>query len=121
MFSFLPKEVREGLETARARDLVRRSRLRIVADGKSYPVIRMRREGFSLPEGAPHLRGLVDLYDGARLVAQCLVIASAEESGQMRYEYKRRTDVSDRPALDFAQRENAPVALIPRAPDGFGL
>jgi hypothetical protein len=121
MFSFLSKEVRDGLENARARDLVRKSRLRIVADGQSYPVIRLQRDGFSLPEGAPHLRGLVDLYDGARLVARCLVIASAEEPGQMRYEYKRRTEVSDRPALDFALRESAPVALIPRAPDGLGI
>lgn len=121
MFSFLSKEVREGLERARARDLARRSRLRIVADGRSHPVIRMRRDGFSLPEGAPHLRGFVDLFDGSRLVARCLVIASTEEPGQMRYEYKRRTEASDRPALDFALRENTPVALIPRAPDGLGL
>ena len=39
MLSFLPKEVREGLEKARQRDLIRKSRLRIVADDRAFPVI----------------------------------------------------------------------------------
>ncbi len=112
MFSFLSKEVREGLDRARQRDLVRKSRLRIVVGVDAYPVIRLAPDGFSLPEDAPHLRGLVDLYDGSRLVAQCLVIASAEEPGEMRYEYKRRTEAADRPALDFVRDEHAPVALL---------
>lgn len=114
MISFLPEEVREGLEKARQRDLVRKSRLKIVADDRAYPVIRLSDEGFSLPEDAPHLRGLVDLYEGARHVAQCLVVASEEGEGEMRYEYKRRTEAADRPALDFEKDEGAPVALIPR-------
>ncbi len=114
MISFLPKEVREGLEKARQRDLVKKSRLKIVADDRSYPVIRLSEEGFSLPEDAPHLRGLVDLYEGSRHVAQCLVVASEEGDGEMRYEYKRRTEAADRPALDFEKDEGAPVALIPR-------
>lgn len=114
MFSFLSKEVQEGLEKARQRDLVKKSRFRIVADDRSYPVIRLSEDGFSLPEDAPHLRGLVDLYEGALHVAQCLVVASEEGEGEMRYEYKRRTEAADRPALDFERDENAPVALLPR-------
>lgn len=116
MLHTLPKEVRDGLEKARVSDLVRKSRLRIVADGRTYPVIRISDEGFSLPVDAPHLRGLVDLYEGARAVAQCLVIASAEEPGEMRYEFKRRTGVSDRPALDFAADEGAPAGFLARSP-----
>jgi hypothetical protein len=114
MFSFLPKEVREGLETARRADLVRRSRFRILVDGEAHPVIRLTDEGFSLPADAPHLRGLVDLYDGARHLAQCLIVASEEGEGEMRYEYKRRTEAADRPALDFERDGDAPVALLPR-------
>lgn len=120
MFSFLPKEVREGLERARQRDLVKKSRLRIVADGNAYPVIRLSEVGFSLPSDAPHLRGLVDLYEGARHVAQCLVYASAEVDGEMRYEYKWRTAAADRPALDFERDEGRPVALIPRWKKSLG-
>lgn len=112
MFSFLPKEVREGLERARRADLVRRSRLKIMADDRVYPVIRITDEGFSLPEDAPHLRGFVDLYDGARHVAQCLVVASEEREGEMRYEYKRKTAAADRPARDFAGEDRAPVGLL---------
>lgn len=113
MSFFLPKEVREGLERARQTDLIRKSRLRIVADDAVYPVIRLSEEGFSLPEGSPHLRGLVDLYEGSRHVAQCLIVASSDEGGEMRYEYKRRTEASDRPPLDFERDVAAPVALLP--------
>ncbi len=114
MFSFLSKEVREGLERARRSDLVKKSRLRIVVDDQVYPIIRLSEDGFSLPEDAPHLRGLVDLYEGARHIAQCLIVASSEEEGEMRYEYKRRTEAADRPARDFEVDDQAPVALIPR-------
>lgn len=112
MISFLPKEVREGLERARQQDLVKKSRLRIIVDGKAYPVIRLSGEGFSLPEDSPHLRGLVDLFEGSRHIAQCLIVASSEEDGEMRYEYKRRTEAADRPALDFERDEGAPVGYL---------
>ena len=76
MFSFLPKDVREGLERARRADLVKKSRYRIHVDGQALTVIRLSSHGFSLPEDAPHLRGLVDLYEGSRHVAQCLIVAT---------------------------------------------
>lgn len=113
MFSFLSKEVQEGLEKARQQELIRKSRLRILADDKAYPVIRLSEDGFSLPEDAPHLRGLVDLYEGGRHVAICLIVASEEAPGEMRYEYKRHTKAADRPALDFERADDAPVALLP--------
>jgi hypothetical protein len=72
--------------------------------------------GFSLDaEGAPQLRGLVDLYDGSRHLYQCLIIASEEASGEMIYEFKRHTAAIDEAPLDFYRDENAPVALIARA------
>lgn len=113
MFGFLPKEVRDGLEQARKRDLRRKSRLRVHTDDEIFPVLRFWETGFSLDaENAPHLRGLVDLYDGSRHLYQCLVIASEQENDQMIYDFKRSTPAKDKAALDFVRDENAPVALL---------
>ncbi len=111
---FLPKDVREGLEAARKRDMKKRSRLRVRVNDDVFPVLKYWDKGFSLDaERAPHLRGLVDLYDGSRHLYQCLIVASEEEMGQMRYEFKRSTAAVDKAPLDFAREENAPVGLIP--------
>lgn len=113
MSEFLPKEVREGLEMARRLDLKKRSRLRVHADAEVFPVRRFWEGGFALDaEGAPHLRGLVDLYDGSRHLYQCLVIASEQDEGEMVYEFKRHTQAMDSAPLDFCRDETAPVALI---------
>ncbi|WP_421701970.1 hypothetical protein [Aliiroseovarius sp.] len=112
---FLPKEVREGLEAARKRDLKKKSRLRVRVNEEVFPVLKFWDTGFALDiERAPRLRGLVDLYDGSRHLYQCLIVASEEEDGQMKYEFKRSTAVEDRAPLDFAREENAPIGLIPR-------
>ena len=63
-------------------------------------------------KSAPHLRGLVDLYDGAKHLMQCLIVASEEQAGEMQFEFKRATVVEDRPAVDFEKAANAPVGLI---------
>ncbi len=115
MSEYLPKEVREGLELARKRALRKKSRLRVRVGDSVFPVLKLWEDGFSLDvANAPHLRGLVDLYDGSRHMYQCLIIASEEEHGQMRYDFKRSTEARDRVPLDFVREENAPVALIPR-------
>lgn len=115
MSDFLPKEVREGLELARRLDLAKRSRLRVHTDAEIFPVRRFWEGGFSLDAEGPHLRGLVDLYDGARHLYQCLIVASEEAAGEMIYEFKRQTAAVDSAPLDFYRDENAPVALIGRA------
>ncbi|WP_289043914.1 hypothetical protein [uncultured Aliiroseovarius sp.] len=113
MLEFLPKEVREGLEAARKKDLKKKSRLRIRVNEEVFPILKFWDTGFALDaERAPHLRGLVDLYNGSRHLYQCLIIASEEEDGQMKYDFKRRAEAHDRVPLDFAPDENAPVALI---------
>lgn len=113
MSEFLPKEVREGLEAARKDDLRKKSRLRVHAGEKIYPVLRFWDGGFALDaEDAPHLRGLVDLYNGGVHLYQCLIVASEEEDGEMQFEFKRNTAAVDRAPLDFYRDENAPVALI---------
>lgn len=115
MSTFLSKEVLDGLEQARKHDLRRNSRLRVHVDDEIFAVLRFWETGFALDaEDAPHLRGLVDLYDGSRHIYQCLIVASEEERGEMIYEFKRNTAVVDKAPLDFVRDENAPIALLGR-------
>jgi hypothetical protein len=116
MLEFLPKHVREGLDAARKREQARKSRLRVQVGEAVFPVLRFWDTGFALDAGlTPHLRGLVDVYDGARHVFQCLIIASTEDSGDLICEFKRSTAVSDRAALDYWRDENAPVAYLTKS------
>lgn len=110
---YLPKEVQAGLDAARKAELKKKNRLRVKAGDDTFKVLRFREDGFTLDvETAPHLRGFVDLYDGAKHLYQCLVVASVEENGEMFYEFKRATAASDRAALDYAVEDDAPVALV---------
>ena len=92
---------------------VKKSRLRVEFDGALVPVLKLWDNGFSMDiEHAPQLRGLVDIFDGSRHLSQCLIIASTEESGEIHFEFKRSTDVTDTPALDFVLPKDKPVALL---------
>ena len=114
MIEFLSKELREGFELARKRQQSRKSRLRVQIGADVYPILRIWEDGMAMAEGhLPNLRGLVDVYDGARHLSQCLIVASTVENGQMIFNFKRSTPVTDRPPLDFWRDENAPVALLP--------
>lgn len=115
MTTFLSKEVREGLEAARLASLRKASRLRVQVGDDIHPVLALWKNGFSVEAAvAPHLRGLVDLYDGANHLYQCLIIASEAEAGEMRYEFKRLTQAHDQAPLDFYRDPEAPVAYLPR-------
>ncbi len=113
MSTFVPKEVQAGLDHARLQAMKSESRLRIFVGTDAYAVLSMWKTGFALEAGsAPHLRGYVDLYDGAIHLFQCLIVASEEEAGEMRYEFKRLTAVANGAALDFERAVDAPVALL---------
>ena len=113
MTYILPKEVREGLELARKRNQKKRSRMRVHVGEQAFTILRYWDEGFALDvDDAPHLRGLVDVYDGARHISQCLIVASTEEAGEMVYEFKRETMAHDHVPLDYDRDANAPVALL---------
>lgn len=115
MLEFLPIDIKEGLEAARKRDRTKRSRLRAQVGEAVFPVLRLWDNGLALDASlTPHLRGLVDVFDGARHILQCLIIASTQENGELVCDFKRSTTVSDRAPLDFWRDENAPVALLPR-------
>ena len=115
MTTYLPKDVRDGLDAARLAELRRKNRLRVMAGGKTWPVLRLWRTGFSVESAVvPALRGLVDVYDGAEHLYQCLIVASGEEGGEMCYEFKRNTAAHDSPPLDHARDPDTPIALLPR-------
>lgn len=113
MTTYVPKAVQEALDAARVSGLKKKSRLRVAVDGGYFPVLRTWKTGFSVEEDtAPQLRGLVDLYDGARHLSQCLIVASEAEGGELRYEFKRATPASDTAPLDFYRAPDAPVGLL---------
>lgn len=115
MTDFLPKEVRAGLEVARKKGLTKRSRLRVHAGDDIYPVLRFWADGFTLDaDQVTHLRGLVDIYDGSRHLWQSLIIASEVEEGELVCVMKRSTAALERPPLDYARDDTAPVAYLPR-------
>jgi len=113
MTTFLPQEVQDGLDAARKRALKRASRLAIEDRSGRYRVLRAWQGGFAMDaKTAPALRGLVDLYDGARHLSQCLIVASEQDADELRFEYKRMTEATDRQPLDFYQAPDAPAALL---------
>ena len=115
MTDFLPKDVLDGLEEARRRARKRKARLRVRAGDAEFAVHRLWDTGFAVDiADAPRLRGRVDIYDGARHLWQCLIVASSQDGDEMVYDFKRHTAASDRAPLDFVRDENAPVALISR-------
>ncbi len=117
MTDYISPELAKALRNARA-DAMRTSRRLKVAVGEAqYPLLRPWGGGFSLDiADAPKLRGMVDVYDGAKHLMHCLIIAAEEDSGTMLYEFKRAQEVHDSPPLDYARDENAPIALIAQAP-----
>ncbi len=116
MLEFLPKEIRDGLEAARKRDYARKSRLRVQVGEAVFPITRFWADGFALDASlTPHLRGHVDVYDGARHIFQCLIVASRAENGDLVCEFKRITVVSETAPLDYERDANAPVGYLPKA------
>ncbi|MCB1362796.1 MAG: hypothetical protein KDK02_01665 [Rhodobacteraceae bacterium] len=113
MSTFFSREVQAGLDAARLAALKKSSRLRVLADDEIHPVLRLWRDGFAVEaETTPPLRGLVDLYDGTRHLYQCLIVASGQAGGELRYEFKRSTVAADAAPLDFYRDPGAPVALL---------
>lgn len=110
----LPEAVRLGLEQARKAALRRSSRLCIHVDDQVFRVLRLWDDGFAMDaEDAPQLRGHVDLYDGARHLSQCLVVASQREGDEMVFEFKWNTRVSNHPPADFAFEKESPAGYLP--------
>lgn len=115
MSTFLPNDILEDLEKARRRDWHTSRRLRIEAGSQRLAVTRAWEGGFALhARAAPNLRGLVDLYDGARHLKRCLIVASEADGEEMRYELKVVNEATDEQPVDFERASDAPVALLPK-------
>lgn len=111
--SFLPEDVRRGLEEARVSMLRKSTRLCIHDGDEVYPISRIWDGGFSIHAAtAPKLRGYVELFDGPRQVSTCLIVNDRAEAGEQIYEFKWNTRIADRAPVDFERSVDAPVALI---------
>jgi hypothetical protein len=108
---YLPKDVRGALAAldrsgeGGEKGTRNRPRMRLVANGREYRVLRRWTRGFAVAlADAPQLRGLVDLYDGERHLCKALVLASRDEEGERLYEFKfANTAIATPPAVDFAR------------------
>jgi hypothetical protein len=115
MSDFLSPQILAELDAARRLKIRKQSRMRVLAGGQIYPILRLLPEGFTLDaETVGHLRGLVDIYDGGRHLSQCLIIASAIEAGELVCRMKWQASARVAPPLDYVRDETAPVGLLPR-------
>lgn len=115
MSSYLPKEVREGLNLARKRAALKKNRLKVRIGEESFPIRSFGERDFTLAvEDTPNLRGLVDIFDGGRHLYQALIVTAAQDGPEMRYEFKRMTAARENAPLDYDVDETAPKALLPR-------
>lgn len=113
MSEYLSKEVREGLEIARKAHMAKRSRLRVQVGEEIYPILRFSEQSFSIDaENAPHMRGLVDIFDGGKHLYQALIVATSFDGHAMVYEFKRNTLATDHAPVDFEVDETAPAGLL---------
>ncbi len=114
MSDYLSREMRAEFDAARRAGLRRKSRLRIVAGNDDYPVLRMLAEGFTLDaDMVGELRGLVDLYDGSRHLAQCLIMAADIEGGELVCTMKWQTRAGGQMPVDYVRDPDAPAGYLP--------
>lgn len=115
MFEFLPEDVRAGLQAAQKRALRKGSRLSVHTGDQAFPILRLWESGFAVESGrVPRLRGLVDIYNGPRHLSQALIIAASDEAGEMTYEFKRETVITDTPIRDYADETPEIGGYLPR-------
>jgi len=80
VIEFIPKDVVDDLARARLAKLTKKTRLRVQAGDMRVPLLRLTATHFAIDRAqAPRLRGLVDIYDGARHLYQALVVATSFE------------------------------------------
>lgn len=113
MTTFLTPEMQEGLAAARRLAARGSTRLRVAADGQTWPILRLWDGGFALRSStAPRLRGLVDIFDGGRHLMHALVVASDTDGDEQRFDFKRATRALDQAPVDFVRDTAAPAGFI---------
>ena len=115
MEAYFSEDVLVGLKEARQKQTSRKSRFCIHVSGEVFPIIRLMDDGFEVAsEKTPHLRGLVDVFDGPSHLWQCLIVRADKGEVVTRYEYKRQTMADGRPARDYAEEGVRPVGYLSR-------
>ena len=115
MFEFLPEDIRRGLKAAQTRAQRKSNRLSVHAGDAVFPILRMWDQGFAVDASRPQPpRGFVDIYDGPRHLSRALIVAAADEGGEMTYEFKRETVIGTRPIRDYAEDRTGPDGYLPR-------
>ncbi|WP_139176554.1 hypothetical protein [Jannaschia faecimaris] len=115
----LPKDVRDGLALARERDRkATGGRLRVQMGDTWYPIITFDEAGFevllSAFDGAPNLRGLVDIHEGPRMIRTVLIVAGEPSGETMRYDFKRATAPRTQAPVDYERKVDAPAGYLGR-------
>ena len=77
--------------------------LMLEAGTRRFPILDLDHDSclIKAPDSAA-LRGYVDLYDGDRHLAQCLMVLAAPEGDLLRLSFKRRTAFRLDPPADYA-------------------
>ena len=82
---------------------------RVVADGRSLPILDLKPDGFVIAaEHGQRLRGFVDIMRGRKRLARRLVVCAWADDGLLGYEYKQE-NLSAPVAADHAP-DRAPCA-----------
>ena len=114
MEAYFSDDVVAGLRKAAEKAAKKRGRLCVHVDDEIFPILSMEDSGFVLDgENTPHLRGLVDIYDGARHLWQCLIVRAEHGPRFTHYEYKRQTAADGVQPRDYASERPQPIGLLP--------
>ena len=115
MSDYLPRDLQHQLDAARRQARRNRARRMVHVGDAAFPIFDCTETGFAVDaQDVPRLRGLVDIFEGPRHLAQALIVASARDGDLMRYEYKRNTAASSEAPVDFERGAAAPAGLLPR-------
>jgi hypothetical protein len=115
MDSFISEEVRAGLDQARKRAMKSNNRMCVHVGEKVIRIGKTFDNGFAISVSAgTDLRGLVNVFDGPKHLYQCLIVCAEQVGDEIHYEYKRTTDATAQPPVDFVRAEDAPIALLER-------
>ena len=94
MDTFLPKGFEAGMGRSGMSRPVVAPKLHVEAGGVYYPVLRRWATGFAVRAGdVPALTGVVELYDGAEHLSQCLITSKNEANGEIVFTVKRSSGV----------------------------
>ncbi|MEM7508851.1 MAG: hypothetical protein AAF415_19150 [Pseudomonadota bacterium] len=103
-----------GAMALRQRDaLRRRSRHRVIAEGRDHRIIEFKETGFVIEaDGRPPLRGYVEIFLGEERIDRQLVVCDWARDGLVGYTYKLDSAGADVPA-DYAASEIAGLIAPP--------